>query len=253
MDSTPSSTGAFSRRDALRLLGTLGAVAVAPRLSADERKSAPNKKEPALANGTIQPFVLPPLGYLYDALEPQIDARTMEIHHAKHHQAYIDNANKALTPLPALRTVTAEALLANLSAAPESARTTLLNNVGGHVNHSFFWKLLAPGGKKSPGGELASAINSAFGSLEGFKTAFSAAATTRFGSGWAWLVVKGGKLEVISTPNQDSPLGLKAVPILGLDVWEHAYYLKYQNKRSDYIQAFWQIVNWDVASANLRV
>ena len=251
MITPPTHSGGVSRRDALRLLGTLGAVvAVAPSLSADQRSTASgSKSEPAMAGTTRQPFTLPPLGYAYDALEPHIDARTMEIHHTKHHQAYIDNANKALAALPALQKESAERLMSNLSVLPDASRAALVNNVGGHLNHSFFWKLLTPGGKAEPTGELAAAIKSTFGSMDEFKKAFSTAAASRFGSGWAWLVVKGGKLSITSTPNQDTPLSEGAIPVVGIDVWEHAYYLKYQNKRADYVQAFWKVVNWDVAGA----
>lgn len=196
----------------------------------------------------LQPFVLPDLGYAFDALEPHIDARTMEIHLTKHHRAYVDNANKVLEQLPGLKDYSAERLLSNLEAVPPSARVALQNNVGGHVNHSLFWKLLTPGGPSKPSGRLAGAIDAAFGSLDAFKGALSNAASTRFGSGWAWLVVpKQGGLKVLSTANQDSPLMEHALPIIGLDVWEHAYYLKYQNRRADYIQAFWRALNWDIA------
>ncbi len=189
-------------------------------------------------------YTLPALPYPNNALEPHIDARTMEIHHTKHHQAYINNANNALKDHAELAAMTAEDLIKDLSKVPEAIRTVVRNNAGGHANHSLFWTVMAPGAGGEPTGELASAINSTFGGFAQFKEKFAAAATTRFGSGWAWLVVSGGKLDVTSTPNQDSPLMEGKTPILGLDVWEHAYYLNYQNRRPDYIGAFWNVVNW---------
>ncbi|MCW1923799.1 superoxide dismutase [Luteolibacter arcticus] len=200
---------------------------------------------------------LPPLGYAFDALEPHIDAKTMEIHHGKHHNAYVTNLNAAIAGKPDLEAKSVEDLIADLGSVPEDIRGPVRNNGGGHVNHSFFWKVIAPGGAKSPSGDLAAAIDKAFGSFDAFKEAFGKAATTRFGSGWAWLL-KGadGSLSIGSTPNQDTPLmgkaiaGVEGTPVLGLDVWEHAYYLNYQNRRPDYITAFWNVVNWDVASEN---
>jgi len=188
---------------------------------------------------------LPPLGYDYDALEPSIDARTMEIHHTKHHQGYINKALAALEPYPGLKTKTAEELLSDLDALPRAIRTAVQNNAGGHANHSLFWTVLAPDGGGEPEGALLDAIKAAFDSFDAFKQEFETAAKTRFGSGWAWLVVKNGTLEVMSTPNQDSPLSAGYTPILGIDVWEHAYYLKYQNRRPDYITAYWNVVNWE--------
>jgi len=189
-------------------------------------------------------YTLPPLSYPTNALEPHIDAKTMEIHHTKHHQAYINNANNALKDHADLAAMTAEDLIKDLSKVPEAIRTVVRNNAGGHANHSLFWTVLAPSAGGEPTGDLAAAITSTFGSFAQFKEKFAAAATTRFGSGWAWLVVSGGKLEVTSTPNQDSPLMEGKTPLLGLDVWEHAYYLNYQNRRPDYITAFWSVVNW---------
>ncbi len=190
-------------------------------------------------------FELPKLPYAYDALEPHIDARTMEIHYTKHHQAYINNANNALKDHPALASKSVEDLVKNLGEVPENIRTTVRNNAGGHVNHSLFWTILAPNAGGEPSGDLAAAIQSTFGGFSEFKEKFNAAATSRFGSGWAWLSVDGsGKLLVESTANQDSPLMEGRTPILGLDVWEHAYYLNYQNRRPDYISAFWNVVNW---------
>lgn len=189
-------------------------------------------------------YSLPALPYPTNALEPHIDAKTMEIHHTKHHQAYINNANNALKEYPELAALEAEVLIQDLSKVPEAIRTAVRNNAGGHANHSLFWQVMAPNAGGEPTGELAAAINETFGSFAAFKEKFAAAAATRFGSGWAWLVKSGGKLEVMSTPNQDSPLMDGKTPLLGLDVWEHAYYLNYQNRRPDYVTAFWNVVNW---------
>jgi len=200
---------------------------------------------------------LPDLGYAYDALEPHIDARTMEIHHTKHHNTYVTNLNNALSGKADLESKSVEELIADLSAVPEDIRTVVRNNGGGHVNHSMFWKMIAPGGANQPTGAVAEGIDAAFGSFDAFKETFAKAAAGRFGSGWAWLVkTADGKLAVCSTANQDSPLmgeiaGCSGTPLLGLDVWEHAYYLNYQNRRPDYIAAFWNVVNWDVVAANL--
>jgi Fe-Mn family superoxide dismutase len=196
-------------------------------------------------------YELPPLSYPFNALEPHIDAKTMEIHHDKHHQAYITNANNALKDHPDLAAKPVDELIANLSQVPESIRTVVRNNAGGHSNHSFFWQIMAPNAGGAPKGKLAEAITAAFGSVDAFKEKFQAAGASRFGSGWAWLVVnKEGKLEITSTPNQDSPImeGLK--PVIGVDVWEHSYYLLYQNKRPDYLKAWWNVVNWDQAEKN---
>ncbi|WP_294613241.1 Fe-Mn family superoxide dismutase [uncultured Gilliamella sp.] len=195
-------------------------------------------------------YTLPPLPYAYEALEPYIDSETMHLHHDKHHQAYVNNANATLDSLSVeLQSLSAEALLQNLDKVPENKVLAIKNNVGGHVNHTLFWELLKIGTELK--GELKEAIKNDFGSIETFKEKFAAAAATRFGSGWAWLVLKNGKLTIVSTANQDSPLmgekfaGVSGTPILALDVWEHAYYLKYQNRRADYISAFWNVVNWD--------
>jgi Fe-Mn family superoxide dismutase len=191
-------------------------------------------------------FELPELGYDYAALEPHIDARTMEIHHGKHHQGYTNNLNAALEKHPALQKQSDEDLLRNLSSVPEEIRTAVRNNGGGYHNHKLFWTVIAPGGDKEPSGDLAKALDEAFGSLDGFKAKLTDAAAKRFGSGWGWLCVgKGGALQVLSTANQDSPLTDGLTPVLGVDVWEHAYYLKYQNRRPDYLKAFWEVVNWD--------
>jgi Fe-Mn family superoxide dismutase len=196
------------------------------------------------------PFTLPELGYSYDALEPHIDARTMEIHHGKHHAGYTANLNKALEDHEDLHGKSAESLLADLDSLPESIRTAVRNNGGGFVNHTLFWDVMRPGGAKSPSGDLAKAIDAAFGSFDDFKTKLQTAAATRFGSGWGWLCVDAsGDVEVTSTPNQDSPLMEGVTPILGVDVWEHAYYLHYQNRRPDYLTAWWNVVNWDSVAA----
>jgi Fe-Mn family superoxide dismutase len=193
---------------------------------------------------------LPALPYAKEALEPHIDALTMEIHHGKHHAAYVTNLNKAIAGNAALESKSLEALIRDLASVPDAIRGAVRNNGGGHWNHSLFWKLMGPGAGGQPGGELAAAIQSAFGSFDDFKTKFEAAGAGRFGSGWAWLVVNGGQLEIVSTANQDNPLMGKAIagcegqPILGVDVWEHAYYLKYQNRRPDYLKAWWNVVNW---------
>ncbi|MFD2171815.1 superoxide dismutase, partial [Tumebacillus lipolyticus] len=188
---------------------------------------------------------LPALPYSNDALEPHFDAMTMEIHHDRHHATYVNNLNAALESHADLASKSIEELISNMDAIPEGIRTAVRNNGGGHANHSLFWEILSPNGGGAPTGAVADAINSAFGSYDNFKAEFTKAATTRFGSGWAWLIVDGGKLAVTSTPNQDSPLMEGKTPILGLDVWEHAYYLKFQNKRPDYIGAFWNLINWD--------
>lgn len=190
-------------------------------------------------------FELPQLPYAYDALEPHIDKETMNIHHTKHHNTYVTNLNNALAGNEELLAKSVEEVISNLDAVPEAARTAVRNNGGGHANHSLFWQILSPNGGGEPTGELAEAITKKFGSFDAFKEEFAKAATTRFGSGWAWLAVNNGELEVTSTPNQDSPLMEGKTPVLGLDVWEHAYYLNYQNRRPDYIGAFWNVVNWD--------
>jgi len=195
-------------------------------------------------------YELPPLPYPKEALEPNIDAQTMEIHHDKHHGAYVTNVNKAIAGKADLENKSVEALISNLDAVPQDIRGVVRNNGGGHANHSMFWKLIGPKAGGAPSGKLADDIKAAFGSFEAFKEKFEAAGMGRFGSGWAWLVVNNGKLEVVSTANQDNPLmgkgvsGAEGKPVLGCDVWEHAYYLKYQNRRADYLKAFWNVVNW---------
>ena len=200
-------------------------------------------------------YELPALPYAKDALEPFIDTLTMEIHHGKHHAAYVANLNKAIAGKPELENQSVEALIAHLDVVPAEIRTAVRNNAGGHANHSMFWRLLAPKAGGTPGGKLGDAIQTSFGSFDGFKEKFEAAGLARFGSGWVWLVVNQGNLAIASTANQDSPLmgqtisGVAGAPIFGCDVWEHAYYLKYQNRRADYLKAFWNVVNWaEVAS-----
>jgi superoxide dismutase, Fe-Mn family len=207
-----------------------------------------------MASGTAQlpTHQLPPLPYGFDALEPYIDAKTMEIHHDKHHGTYVTNLNKALEGHADLQKLSIAELLAQITKVPENIRTAVRNNGGGHANHSLFWKIMKKGGGGEPRGALAEAINKAFGSFTDFKTKLNQAATTRFGSGWAWLFIRDGKLTVESTPNQDSPLMEGSKPVMGIDVWEHAYYLKYQNRRPEYIEAWWNVVNWDQVADNYR-
>ena len=198
-------------------------------------------------------YELPPLPYPSNALEPHIDAKTMEIHHDKHHQAYITNANKALEGHPDLAAKAVDELLADLNKIPESVRTVLRNNAGGHSNHTFFWKIMGPNAGGTPKGKLAEAINSTFGGFDQFKEELQKAAIGRFGSGWAWLVVnKEGKLQITSTANQDTPISDGLKPVIGVDVWEHSYYLLYQNRRPDYLKAWWNAVNWDQAEKNFE-
>lgn len=195
-------------------------------------------------------YTLPDLPYAYNALEPHIDARTMEIHYTKHHQGYVDKLNKALEGHENLAGKSVEDLMRDLDAIPEDIRTAVRNNGGGHANHSLFWKAMTPDASGMPEGELAEVIDANFGDFETFRTQFAEAAATRFGSGWAWLVLNGDALEIMSTANQDTPLSEGKTPLLGLDVWEHAYYLHYQNRRPDYIEAFWSVVNWSQVAEN---
>lgn len=190
-------------------------------------------------------FKLPELNYAYDALEPNIDAQTMEIHHTKHHQGYVNNANKALEGEEKFKDMSPKEVLENLDRVPEDKRIVVINNVGGVYNHNIFWKVMSPNGGGKPKGNLSKKIDEDLGGFDKFKESFNKAAATRFGSGWAWLVLENGKLSVTSTPNQDNPVSEGKFPVMGLDVWEHAYYLKYQNKRPDYIEAFWNVINWD--------
>jgi superoxide dismutase, Fe-Mn family len=245
---TSHDTG-MSRREALKKLGAGVALAslagIARHAEATERKGGSTD-----GSGEVLGWELPKLPYAYAALEPHIDARTMEIHHTKHHQAYITNAKKLLEAHPELLAKGPEVLVRDLASVPEAIRTGIRNNVGGHVNHAFFWQHLAPAGSSAIGEKLAAAIARDLGSLDDFKKQFADAAMKRFGSGWAWLSVKGGKLVIHSTANQDSPLSEGLTPVLGLDVWEHAYYLHYQNRRADYVTAFWNVVNWAQAETN---
>ncbi|HZK78067.1 MAG TPA: superoxide dismutase [Gemmatimonadaceae bacterium] len=195
-------------------------------------------------------FTLPELPYGFDALEPHIDTQTMQIHHGKHHQAYVNNLNAAIEKAPELANKSLDELMRGINTVPEAVRTAVRNNGGGHWNHSFFWKLMGPNAGGQPSGEVGRAIDDAFGSFDKFKEQFSAAGVGRFGSGWAWLLNDGGKLSITSTPNQDNPLMEGKSAILGLDVWEHAYYLRYQNKRPDYITAWWNVVNWGAVEQN---
>jgi len=223
----------MNRRDTLKFLA--GATAFAGTAGVLGR---------GMALAQAKPFVLPPLGYANEALEPHIDAKTMQIHHDNHHAAYVNNLNGLVEKWPDLAAKPINDILGNLAGVPEAVRTPVRNNLGGHWNHTFFWELMTPGGAKEPGGELKSAIESSWKDLAEFKEKLSAAAATRFGSGWAWLVVDGGTLKITSTANQDSPLTDGQTPLLGNDVWEHAYYLKYQNRRPEYLKAWWNVVDW---------
>jgi len=235
----------MNRRESLRLLaGTAAFAATSGMLRA-----------PALAQAQPAdgPFKLPPLGYANDALEPHIDAQTMMIHHARHHAAYVNMCNQVAQQVPALGTTPIEQTLADPAYIPVQLQQTVRNNLGGHWNHTFFWELMKPGGAKEPGSELKSAIGGSWKDVEEFKDRMNAAGAGRFGSGWAWLVVnKDKKLELISTANQDTPIPLGAKAVIGVDVWEHAYYLKYQNRRADYLKAWWNVVNWDKANENFK-
>jgi Fe-Mn family superoxide dismutase len=226
----------LSRRDVMRAGIGVASLALADRLLVSTGRAA------AIEIG----YTLPNLPYAFDALEPHIDARTMEIHHDKHHQAYVDNLNKALADQPALKAKDPITLIREINQVPEAIRQAVINNGGGHVNHTLFWQMMAPNAGGPPTGDVAQAIDSTFGGFDTFQAALADAGMKRFGSGWAWLVARpGGGLEVISTANQDSPYMEGKSPILGIDVWEHAYYLKYQNLRTDYIKAWWNVVNWD--------
>ena len=237
---TPENS-ALSRRDALKIIGTGLAVA---GLGLSKTQAADAPVAPAVG------WDLPKLAYAYEALEPHIDAKTMEIHHSKHHQAYITNAKKLLEGHADLLALGPTALVRDLGKVPEALRTGIRNNAGGHVNHSFFWQVIGPGAGGAPVGASGEAIAKTFGSMDDFKKQFAEAAMKRFGSGWAWLTVKEGALKIQSTANQDSPLSDGLTPVLGLDVWEHAYYLHYQNRRADYVAAFWNVVNWTQVEAN---
>jgi Fe-Mn family superoxide dismutase len=231
----------LNRRHFLLLLGaTTGTAALGTFATAPERLLDTKQNE------TGETFQLPPLRYDYKALEPYIDATTMRFHHDKHHAAYVKNLNEAVNKYPDLKSKSAEELLRNINSVPEAIRVTVRNNGGGHVNHTMFWEIMSPNGGGQPKGAIAVAIKETFGSVDAFKEQFNDAGSKRFGSGWAWLIrTKDGKLQVTSTPNQDSPLMEGSYPIMGNDVWEHAYYLKYQDKRADYLTAWWNVVNWN--------
>jgi Fe-Mn family superoxide dismutase len=236
----------LTRRVLLRgALFTPLAVVALPRLA---------EAAPLLRQDDSGPFTLPKLSYPFKALEPHIDAMTMEIHHDRHHATYVKNLNDAVKKEASLSGKSVEDLLKGLDSIPASVQTAIRNNAGGHYNHTMFWEIMKPGGGGAPTGAIADAIKGTFGSFDAFTTAFNDAGTKRFGSGWAWLVrTKEGKLEIISTANQDCPLTIGAYPILGNDVWEHAYYLKYQNKRADYLKAWWNVVNWDAVNKRLAM
>lgn len=229
----------ITRREAIKRTALLSAtMATVSTLQLSAQPTPPA----APSGGT---FKLPPLPYAFDALAPHIDAATMEIHHGKHHAAYVKNLNEAITEAPSLTKLSIEEIVRNLEKVPESVRTKVRNNGGGHLNHTLFWQMMKKNGGGEPKGELSKAIDNSFGSFSKFQEKFSESATKQFGSGWAWLVVDGKNLKIESTPNQDSPLSQGRTPLLGIDVWEHAYYLKYQNKRADYISAFYNVINWD--------
>lgn len=236
----------MNRRESLKLIAGSAAFAAAGLPSA--ARVAMAQAQPAAG-----PFTLPPLGYAFNALEPHIDAQTMMIHHDRHHAAYVNVCNQVAKDVPALGTTPIEKTLADPAYIPLQLQQTVKNNLGGHWNHTFFWELMKPGGAKEPSSELKSAIGSSWKDVDEFKDRMNAAGAGRFGSGWAWLVVnKDKKLELISTANQDTPIPLGAKAVIGVDVWEHAYYLKYQNRRADYLKAWWNVVNWDKASENFK-
>ena len=241
-----------SRRNFLLLLGvTTGAAALGtfPSVAASSMEPTPGTKQRERQRPSEEIFKLPPLPYAYNALEPHIDEATMRFHHDKHHAAYVKNLNDAINKYPRLKNQSVEELIRTLNSVPEDIRTTIRNNGGGHLNHSMFWEIMGPNGGGEPRGPIALAIRRNFGSFDAFKQQFNDAGSKRFGSGWAWLVrTQDGKLQVTSTANQDSPLMDGSIPIMGNDVWEHAYYLKYQNKRADYVNAWFNVVNWDFVS-----
>lgn len=236
----------MTRREAIKKTALIGAtIATVSPLTSTAQPALP---APPQAGG----FRLPPLPYASDALEPHIDAKTMEIHHGKHHAAYINNLNKAVSETPELQNRSIEDIIRKLDGVPEKVRTAVRNNGGGHLNHALFWQMMTPKGGGQPRGELGRAIDNAFGSFEKFREQFSDAAAKQFGSGWAWLVLDGRNLKIEGTANQDSPLSQGRVPLLGVDVWEHAYYLKYQNRRADYVSAFYNVINWDFVTERYK-
>ncbi len=240
----------MTRRQALKTtaLASVAYAAASPLRMADAQPA----QAPAVTSASGGPYILPPLPYAFDALEPHIDARTMQIHHDKHHAAYVTNLNKAVAEFPDLGKKPVEDLLKDLNAVPEKIRAAVRNQGGGHYNHSMFWQMMKKNGGGEPVGELSKAIDKKFGSFAEFKTQFAKAAAGQFGSGWAWLVADGGDLKIEATPNQDSPVSAGQQPLLGLDVWEHAYYLKYQNRRPDYIAAWFNVINWDYVAERFK-
>lgn len=245
-----------SKRNFLRaaLAAPLAASLIDVKHFATTTTTTANLQQTAAATAAATPFTLPPLGYDYRALEPHIDAQTMMLHHDKHHQAYVNNLNAAVAKYPELGRRTPEDLIRNLDSIPQDIRAAVQNNGGGHVNHTMFWRIMKPNGGGAPTGEIARIINTNFGNFENFKTRFNEAGEKRFGSGWAWFVRNNssGKYEVVSTANQDNPLSMNMFPVMGNDVWEHAYYLKYNNRRADYLKAWWNTVNWDEINTRLR-
>jgi Fe-Mn family superoxide dismutase len=240
----------MTRRHALKTtaLATFACAATSPLRTANAQPA----QNPAATSVPTGPFALPTLPYPFDALEPHIDAQTMQIHHDKHHAAYVANLNKAVAPFPELGSKPVEDLLRDLNAVPESIRTAVRNQGGGHYNHSLFWQMMKRNGGGEPSGELSRAIDKQFGSFVAFKEQFSKAAAGQFGSGWAWLVSEDGGLKIVATANQDSPISESKQPLLGLDVWEHAYYLKYQNRRPEYVGAWFNVINWDYVSERFQ-
>ncbi len=246
--SAPAGDSSLDRRDFLKLAGIAATVAIVPPAAALAGCTNPAES----AGDNTMAYELPALPYKFDALEPHIDAKTMEIHHDKHHAAYVTNVNKALVEHPDLAKLPIEQLISDMNKVPETIRTAVRNNGGGHANHTLFWQIMKPGGGGAPSGKVADALKSAFGSFDQFRTKMNDAGATRFGSGWTWLVKdRSGKLDVMSTPNQDSPIMEGRTPIIGIDVWEHAYYLKYQNRRADYLGAWWNTINWDEVAKRL--
>jgi Fe-Mn family superoxide dismutase len=238
---------ALNRRHFLSLLGATTGAASLGVVTLGRQATAANLFGSGVLAQASETFTLPPLPYAYNALEPYIDAETMQFHHDKHHAAYVKNLNAAVDKYPELKTLTAEELLRQINTVPQDVRQTVINNGGGHVNHTMFWEIMGPNSGGEPTGAIAASIRQTFGSFDAFKTAFNEAGTKRFGSGWAWLVMnRNGQLEVTSTANQDSPLMQGLYPIMGNDVWEHAYYLKYRNKRDEYLNNWWNVVNWEV-------
>ncbi|MBI1850562.1 MAG: superoxide dismutase [Planctomycetes bacterium] len=243
----PKQTDPIARRDFLKVAGLAAAASAIPLAAPRLATGAPMQE-----GGKPMPFELPKLPYAFDALEPHIDAMTMQIHHDKHHQAYVDNLNKALVENPDLAKKSIEDLIGGIDKVPDGIRTAVQNNGGGHLNHSMFWTIMKPKGGGDPTGKIADVIKSTFTDFATFKTKINDAGMKRFGSGWSWLVkTKDGKFDIVSTANQDSPWMKGDKPILGVDVWEHAYYLKYQNKRADYLNAWWNTINWDAVNARM--